>query len=92
MFSDGNGDGVVHDIELLEVFDAPHENVRILASGAVVNNASFNVTGLVEDNGSRDGEFQICYLGSNSSVKSISISSDGWVEMMQTGSKGCNSI
>ena len=92
VFSDGNGDGVVHDIELLQSFDAPHESVRILAEGAVVNKASFNASGLVEDNDSQSGEFRICYLGSNSRVKSITVSPDGWVEMTRTGAKGCKSI
>jgi Tfp pilus assembly protein FimT len=91
VFSDGNGDGVVHDIELLQSFDAPHESVRIMAEGAVTNSASFNASGLEEDNGSQNGEFRICNLNSNLKAKSILISEDGWVQMTQSAAKGCNS-
>ena len=45
VFSDGNGDGLVQEFELLESFKPPHNSIRITARGAVESMASFRTGG-----------------------------------------------
>lgn len=86
VFSDGNGDGAVQDIELIETFEGPGEHVRVVAIGAVEQRASFTLNGLVADTPeARTGEFLVCYEGSDTAPKSIVIDADGWVRLAANG-------
>ena len=89
VFSDGNADGVVQEIELIEAFEAPGGHLRIVASGAAQNAAAFNSAGLVRDNGSASGEFVLCSGDSKSGSRVIVIQSDGWVTMESTNDRAC---
>ena len=80
VYSDGNGDGTVQEIELIEAFPSPGEHVWIMASGAVENIASFTLAGLVPENEYQSGEFHICHKGAEYRAKTISVDQDGWVE------------
>ena len=80
VYSDGNADGTVQEIEFIEAFQAPGEQVWIVASGAVESVASFTLAGLVPENEYQSGEFHICHKGAESRAKTISIDQDGWVE------------
>jgi type IV fimbrial biogenesis protein FimT len=89
VYSDGNGDGVVQEIELLEAFEAPQGHVRILASGATRDTAAFTATGLVGNNDSSRGEFVICPAHSGPDPRLIEIDADGWVSMQSADSGKC---
>ena len=91
VFSDGNGDGMVQDIELLEAFQAPGGHVRILASGATEKAAAFTSTGLVRENGSAIGEFILCPEKSSSSSRVIAVDADGWVSVDKSDNRVCQS-
>ncbi|MBT8059559.1 MAG: GspH/FimT family pseudopilin [Gammaproteobacteria bacterium] len=92
VFSDGNGDGIVQDIELLETFQPPNENIRITAKGAVQSMASFHTNGLVGDEASATGRFDICHLGSKAPTRIILIDEEGWVNLRtDDSSAGCGS-
>lgn len=80
VYSDGNADGTVQEIEFIEAFQAPGKHVWIVASGAVESVASFTLAGLVPENEYQSGEFHICHKGAESRAKSITIDQDGWVE------------
>lgn len=80
VYSDGNADGTVQEIEFIEAFQAPGEQVWIVASGAVESVASFTLAGLVPENEYQSGEFHICHKGAESRAKTVSIDQDGWVE------------
>jgi type IV fimbrial biogenesis protein FimT len=88
VYSDGNGDGIVQDIELLEAFQAPDSHVHIVALGAAQKSAAFTPTGLVRDNDAAKGEFVLCH-GENSSSNAILIDSDGWVSLIPTDGQAC---
>jgi type IV fimbrial biogenesis protein FimT len=92
VFSDGNGDRIAQEIELLESFDKPNEHIRIFADGAVKSSASFNVSGLERNNEAVNGSFVLCYLGSNAQAKDLFVNEDGWVEISRNDSKGCESV
>ena len=91
IFTDGNGDGVVQDIELLDAYDAPPETILIVTEGAVQNMASFDVSGLADDPDSQGGVYHLCDLGGKTSSRLVNINSDGWIEMIPGESKGCQS-
>ena len=80
VYSDGNADGTVQEIEFIEAFNSPGDKVWIIASGAVENIASFTLAGLVPENEYQSGEFHICHKGAEARAKTISIDQDGWVE------------
>jgi type IV fimbrial biogenesis protein FimT len=84
VFSDGNGDGTVQEIELIDAFDAPSPRVRVVAVGAVQQMAGFTVAGLVPANGQDQGEFHICHEGLNSRSKVVQVDADGWVAVSRT--------
>jgi type IV fimbrial biogenesis protein FimT len=84
VFSDGNGDGTVQEIELIDAFGAPSQKVHVVATGAVQQLAGFNVTGLVPADGKNQGEFHVCHEGLNSRSKVVHIDADGWVEVSRT--------
>jgi len=89
VYSDGNADGEVQDIELLEAFEAPGEHVHIIASGAAQKAAGFTASGLVRDNGSASAEFVLCPEPSGSDPRTILIDADGWVSVVTTDSRSC---
>lgn len=89
VYTDGNGDGKVQDIERIEAFDAPSDKVRIVARGAVATAASFNLTGLVPAAGQETGGFQICYPESRLKPRIIAIEADAWVHLLPVEDPGC---
>ncbi len=89
VYSDGNGDGEVQSIELLEAYDAPSRHVRIEAVGAAQSIASFTATGLIQRNGSNRGRFLLCHDDSTSGARAITIDPDGWVSLLPTEGRNC---
>ncbi|MGK2926224.1 MAG: GspH/FimT family pseudopilin [Lysobacterales bacterium] len=90
VYSDGNGDGTVQDIELIQSFEAPNVNVRVVARGATQQTAGFTVAGLVPVDGSASGEFVLCHAGSARDSRTIMIDSEGWVSLATTPAQACN--
>jgi len=86
VFSDGNGDGTVQEIELIKAFSAPNSHVRIFAEGAVQKSAALTMTGLVPANESDQGEFHICLEGLNPRTKIVRIDASGTVDISRTQS------
>ncbi len=91
VYTDGNGDHSVQEIELIESFSAPNESIRIFAEGAVQKTASFHVAGLVPEDSSQQGQFHMCHLGSNSKPRVVAIDSEGFVQIIPVRTKGCRS-
>ena len=93
VFTDGNGDGRVQDIELIEAFDGPARDVRIIGSGSVQQGASFDLSGLVglpdAKNQSDGGRFVVCYLDSNAPAKAVLIDREGWVSVVPSSAAEC---
>ena len=89
VFSDGNGDGVVQDIELLEAFESPGERVRIKASGAAQNSAAFTATGLVREHNAASGRLVLCPAAHSAPSRVIAIDADGWVSMEPGNTRTC---
>lgn len=90
IYSDGNADGVVQDIEFLGAFEAPAGHLRIFASGAARKAVAFTSAGLVRDNGSASGEFILCPENPNTDSRVIAVDSEGWVSMDSTDSRQCD--
>ena len=86
VYSDGNGDGTVQEIEFVEAFEAPSQKVRIVGTGAVEDIASFTLAGLVPANETQMGSFHICHEGLGSRSKVVSVDEEGWVEVSRTES------
>lgn len=89
VYSDGNGDEVVQEIELIQAFAAPNANVRIIAKGASEGTAAFTLAGLVPSNGSNTGKFLLCHIGSKRDSRTILIDSEGWVSLSTTPAQAC---
>lgn len=89
VFTDGNGNGTVQDIELIKAFEAPHQKVNILAQGAIQNHAAFTATGLSADNGKQTGKFQVCLHGSNAKPKIVEVDSEGWIQQVKVHDEVC---
>jgi type IV fimbrial biogenesis protein FimT len=89
VYSDGNGDGAVQDIELIQAFEAPNANIRIIARGATERDAGFTVAGLVPSDGSARGEFVLCHAGSDRHSRTVLIDSEGWVRLATTPAQAC---
>jgi type IV fimbrial biogenesis protein FimT len=89
VFSDGNHNGRVEDIELIQVFDAPSEKIHISTDGALKNQAAFTATGLVADNGAESGEFQICLRDTKFAAALVKVDADGWVQNIPPRDKAC---
>lgn len=90
VYSDGNGDGTVQDIELIQSFAAPNVSVRVIARGATERDAGFTVAGLVQVDGAASGEFVLCLAGSDRDSRTILIDSEGWVSRATTPAQACN--
>ena len=86
VYSDGNGDGTVQEIEFIDAFNAPSQKVHIIAVGAVEDLAAFTLTGLVPTKEAQTGEFHVCHEGLNSRSRVVTIDTDGWVQVDRTGS------
>jgi len=89
VYSDGNADGMVQEIELLEAFTAPDGPVRIIASGATSAAAAFTANGLVRDNGATEGEFVICVGAADPIARTVLVDADGWVFVEPADSSRC---
>lgn len=89
VYSDGNGNSTVQDIELIRAFEAPNQQVRIKAEGAVESNAAFTTTGLVEEDGAQTGKFQVCLYGSDTAPKIVKIDADGWIRLVPNQDEVC---
>jgi len=89
VFSDGNGDGVPQEIEVLDTFQATRDHVHILASGATRDSAAFTATGLVGSDESSRGRFVLCPARLHSDPQVIEIDADGWVSVQLAHEDGC---
>jgi type IV fimbrial biogenesis protein FimT len=89
VYTDGNGDGVVQDIELIRAFEGPNVNVRIISRGAAETGAAFTVAGLVPANGSDTGEFVVCHAGSSRDARIILVDGEGWVSLASDSAGAC---
>jgi Tfp pilus assembly protein FimT len=89
VFSDGNGNGTVQDIELIRAFGAPNQNIRIVAKGAVETTAAFTLAGLVEENGAQTGLFRICLKDSESPPRVVNVDAEGWVHLAPVHNEVC---
>ena len=90
VYTDGNADGVVQDIELIEAFQGPNEHILISASGAAVTAASFTVSGLVQANDTDHAEFLLCHEGSGARPRRVTIDSEGWVSLSSVDGVACS--
>jgi len=89
VYTDGNADGKVQDIELLGAFEAPKKHVQIIASGAAQKAAGFTAAGLIRDNGATSAEFILCPEDFISDPRAIVVDADGWVTLAATDSRSC---
>jgi type IV fimbrial biogenesis protein FimT len=90
VYSDGNGDGVVQDIELIQAFEGPNVNVRIMPQGAADASIAFTVAGLVPANGADSGEFVLCHAGSEREARTILVDAEGWVSLASVPTEACS--
>jgi type IV fimbrial biogenesis protein FimT len=88
VYTDGNGDGAVQEIELIQAFAGPNVNVRITSRGAAATGAAFTVAGLVPANGSDDAEFVVCHAGSTRAARTILVDREGWVSLLASDAAG----
>jgi type IV fimbrial biogenesis protein FimT len=86
VFTDGNANGVPDEIELIQAFAPPSRKVRIVASGALMDTASFTVAGLSRNNESDTGSFKVCHANSGSSHREVTVDQDGWAEVIKINS------
>lgn len=89
VYSDGNGDGRVQDIEVIQAFEPPNPKIHIVASGAVQSRASFTTTGLVQERDASTGEFLICHAGSGAPARKVRVDSDGWFRSIPLKDMNC---
>ena len=93
VFTDGNADGAVQEIELIESFNGPAKDIRIVGTGPVQQGASFDLSGLIGDfeasQQADGGEFLVCYVGSHVSAKTVLIDREGWVNVVPSGTGDC---
>lgn len=89
VYTDGNGDGAVQDIELIQAFKGPNVNVRIVSRGATEASASFTLAGLEPADGSDSGEFVLCHVGSEREARIISVDAEGWVSQASGSAGSC---
>ena len=92
VYSDGNADKVVQEIELIEAFDGPADEVRIIGRGPVQNGAAFTLSGLMVDadeRSDRGGEFLVCYAGTSGAAKAVVVDAEGWVNVVPGNAANC---
>jgi len=90
VYTDGNGDGTVQEIEMIRAFEGPNENVRVVARGAAAKGISFTIAGMTPDNGSNDAEIVLCHAGSGADSRTIMIDAEGWVSLQTTPAAACS--
>jgi type IV fimbrial biogenesis protein FimT len=90
VYTDGNGDGTVQEIEMIQAFEGPNENVRVVARGAAESGVSFTVAGMSPDNGSNEAEIVLCHAGSDVDSRTIMIDGEGWVSLQSTPAGACS--
>lgn len=84
VYSDGNADGTVQEIEFIDAFHSPSPRVRVVATGAVSHHAGFTLAGLIPADGEERGEFHICHEGLGARSKVVSVDSEGWIQVSRT--------
>lgn len=89
VYSDGNGDGSVQEIEFIRSFEAPNKEIMITALGAVETAASFTMIGLVRENEAESGLFKICHRNSYNSPKLVQVDSEGFVQVIRHSNEIC---
>lgn len=89
VFTDGNGNGVAEEIEIIRSFEAPDQRIQITADGAVRTKAAFTIAGLVADNNTQSGQFRVCLSDSESRPRVISVDREGWLEKVPAGNDFC---
>lgn len=93
VFTDGNADGVVQEIELIESFDGPAKEIRIVGTGPVRQGASFDLSGLIGDfeasSQADGGEFLVCYVSSHVSARTVVVDREGWVNVIPSETGNC---
>ena len=91
VYTDGNGDGAVQDIELIQSFESPTGAVQVVARGAGAKTASFTTAGLMPVEGSDSAEFVFCYPDSRVDSRTIVVDAEGWVSLVTTPPAACGS-
>lgn len=89
VFTDGDGNGSVQDIELLRSFDAPNPEIHVIADGALQKKAAFTATGLVRSAEDSSGRFLICLKDSDAPPTLVNVDADGWVQRMRAPEQSC---
>ena len=89
VFTDGNGNGTAQDIELIQAFEAPNQDIRIVAKGAVEATALFTMTGLIEQNGTQTGLFRVCLQDSDVPPMVVIVDEEGWVQLVPVHEEVC---
>jgi len=89
VFSDGNGNGTVQDIELIKAFETSNQRIRIESTGATRSRASFTMTGLISDHDALTGKFRICHEGSSADPRLVEVETDGWVKRLSPQDDSC---
>jgi len=90
VFSDGNGNGTVQDIELIHASGAPNARIRIFAEGATQSRAAFTSTGLVSHGDSLTGQFRICLNDSSADPRILEVEADGWIRLVPPVDASCD--
>lgn len=92
VFSDGNGNGTVQEIELIRTFKAPSQEIAITAIGAVEKMAAFTAMGLRPDKQEISGRFQICLKQSDAPATAVEIDAEGWVLQVPNTNPSCSAV
>ncbi len=90
VYSDGNGDGIPQDIELVRAYGPPGDSIRIKASGAFSDSPAFTVAGLTSSQLLNSGEFAVCSSNSQASSQSkVVVNNDGEVSLIKNDGTSC---
>jgi len=89
VFSDGNGNGTVQDIELIKAFKAPHQRINIEATGATESRAVFTATGIISDQITLTGRFKICLEDSTAAPRLFEVEPDGGIKPIRSQDESC---
>jgi len=89
VFSDGDGNGSVQDIELIRSFEAPNSEIHVVADGALRQKAAFTATGLVGNAQASSGRFLICLQDSDAPPAVVNVDADGWIQKIPASEQSC---
>lgn len=89
VFTDGDGNGSVQDIELLRSFEAPNPEIHVVADGALRQKAAFTATGLVGNQQVNSGTFLICLNDSDTPPAMVKVDADGWIQRVPAPTQSC---